>query len=47
MIEVVDLKKEFTLSKQQKKELNTNEDKATAVDGISFKCEPGRVFSLL
>ncbi len=47
MIEVVDLKKEFTLSKQQKKELNTNEDKAIAVDGISFKCEPGRVFSLL
>ena len=47
MIEVVDLKKEFTLSKQQKKELNTNEDKAIAVNGISFKCEPGRVFSLL
>lgn len=47
MIEVVDLKKEFTLSKQQKKELNTKDDKAIAVDGITFKCEPGRVFSLL
>jgi sodium transport system ATP-binding protein len=47
MIEVVDLRKEFTLSKQQKKELNTKDDKAIAVDGISFKCEPGRVFSLL
>jgi sodium transport system ATP-binding protein len=47
MIEVVDLRKEFTLSKQQKKELNTENDKAIAVDGISFKCEPGRVFSLL
>lgn len=47
MIEVIDLRKEFTLSKQQKKELNTKDDKAIAVDGISFKCEPGRVFSLL
>ena len=47
MIEVIDLRKEFTLSKQQKKELNTENDKAIAVDGISFKCEPGRVFSLL
>ena len=47
MIEVVDLKKEFTLSKQQKKELNTTDNKAIAVDGVSFKCEPGKVFSLL
>jgi sodium transport system ATP-binding protein len=47
MIEVVNLKKEFTLSKQQKKELNTTDNKAIAVDGLSFKCEPGKVFSLL
>jgi len=47
MIEIVDLRKEFTLSKQQKKELNTSENIAIAVDGISFKCEPGKVFSLL
>ena len=47
MIEVIDLKKEFILSKQQKKELNTTDNKAIAVDGVSFKCEPGKVFSLL
>ena len=47
MIEVSDLKKEFILSRQQRKELNTKDNKAVAVDEISFKCEPGRVFSLL
>lgn len=47
MIEVSDLRKEFILSRQQRKELNTTDSKAVAVDGISFKCEPGRVFSLL
>lgn len=47
MIEVTDLRKEFVLSKQQKKELNTIENKAVAVDGISFNCLPGRVYSLL
>jgi len=47
MIEVSDLRKEFILSRQQRKELNTKDSKAIAVDGISFKCEPGRVFSLL
>ncbi len=47
MIEISDLRKEFILSRQQRKELNTTDSKAVAVDGISFKCEPGRVFSLL
>lgn len=47
MIEVSDLRKEFVLSRQQRKELNTTDPKAIAVDGISFKCEPGRVYSLL
>lgn len=47
MIQVSELHKEFTLSRQQRKELNTKNSKAIAVDGISFKCEPGRVFSLL
>lgn len=47
MIEIENLRKEFILSKKNKKELNTNADKAIAVNGISFKCEPGRVFSLL
>lgn len=47
MIEISDLRKEFVLSKQQRKELNTKDSIATAVDGVSFTCKPGRVFSLL
>ena len=47
MIEISDLKKEFILSKQQKKELATKADRTIAVNGVSFTCEPGRVFSLL
>ncbi|MEN9441719.1 MAG: hypothetical protein RLZ33_1796 [Bacteroidota bacterium] len=47
MIEVSNLKKEFILSRQQQKELNTKDKTALAVDSISFRCEPGRVFSLL
>tara|TARA_B110000503_G_C7120640_1_gene402360 strand:- start:961 stop:1737 length:777 start_codon:yes stop_codon:yes gene_type:complete len=47
MIEIHNLRKEFALSKQQRKELNTSESISTAVDDISFSCKPGRVFSLL
>ncbi|MCO4813665.1 MAG: ATP-binding cassette domain-containing protein [Flavobacteriales bacterium] len=47
MIEIHDLRKEFVLSKQQQKELNTTDTIATAVNGVSFNCQPGRVFSLL
>jgi len=47
MIEVDKLYKEFTLSNKQKRELNTMESKSIAVDGVSFTCHPGRVFSLL
>lgn len=47
MIEVSNLRKEFILSRQQQKELNTSEKSALAVDSISFRCEPGKVFSLL
>ncbi len=47
MIEVNHLYKEFVLSKQQQKELNTKESKAIAVNDISFTCQPGKVFSLL
>ncbi|XOV68517.1 MAG: ABC transporter ATP-binding protein [Fluviicola sp.] len=47
MIEALNLRKEFILSKQQRKELNTTEKIAVAVDDVSFTCEPGRVFSLL
>lgn len=47
MIKVAHLRKEFELSRQQKKELHTTADKALAVDDLSFECEPGKVFSLL
>lgn len=47
MIEVKNLRKEFELSRQQRKELATNEKIAIAVDGITFTCQPGRIFSLL
>lgn len=47
MIEVKNLRKEFELSRQQRKELATDAKIAVAVDDISFKCEPGRIFSLL
>ncbi len=47
MIEVTNLSKEFTLSKQQKKELSTNNDTFLAVDNISFNCQPGKIYSLL
>jgi sodium transport system ATP-binding protein len=47
MIEVSELVKEFELSRQQQKELNTKEKIARAVDSVSFTCRPGRVFSLL
>jgi len=47
MIEALHLRKEFELTKQQRKELNTKEKKAIAVKDVSFTCQPGRVFSLL
>lgn len=47
MIKATHLRKEFELSKQQRKELNTKETLALAVNDISFTCEPGRVYSLL
>lgn len=47
MIEVKNLRKEFELSKQQRKELATDSKIAVAVDDISFNCETGRIFSLL
>lgn len=47
MIEVKNLRKEFELSKQQRKELATDQRIAVAVDDVSFTCQPGRVFSLL
>lgn len=47
MIRVTNLSKEFSLSKKQRKELNTTDTVANAVNTISFECQPGRVFSLL
>ena len=47
MIEVNALQKEYTLSKKQRKELNTEAKSTRAVNSISFECKPGRVFSLL
>jgi sodium transport system ATP-binding protein len=47
MISVQHLHKTFTLTKQQRKELNTDQKTATAVQDLSFSCQPGRVFSLL
>lgn len=47
MIEVTNLRKEFELSRQQQKELNTKDRLAVAVENISFTCQPGKVFSLL
>lgn len=49
MIEVSELRKVFKLSKQQKKEMGAAAKNGTleAVSGVSFTCQPGRVFSLL
>lgn len=47
MIEALNLLKEFVLTKQQRKELNTTDKFAKAVNDVSFTCQPGRVFSLL
>jgi sodium transport system ATP-binding protein len=47
MIQVSNLSKTFDLTRQQRKELNSEERTAVAVENISFQCEPGRIFSLL
>lgn len=47
MIEVQDLKKIYQLNKKQQQELKAQTNSIAAVDGISFICQPGRVFSLL
>lgn len=47
MIILENVTKEFQLSKQQRKELNTSATSVKAVDDISFTCHPGRIFSLL
>ena len=47
MIEVKNLTKSFSLSRQQRKELGTDAKSVTAVNNISFTCKPGRIYSLL
>jgi len=47
MIRVENLCKDYELTKQLQKELNTTEKRIRAVDNVSFVCAPGRVFSLL
>ena len=47
MIKIENLRKEFELSKQQRRELNSSESKSMAVNNVSFECQPGKVFSLL
>lgn len=49
MIEVENIKKTFKLSRDQKREMGKGFEGSTvdAVAGISFSCQPGRVFSLL
>ncbi len=47
MIQVNNVTKTYNLNKKQKKELQTTANSINAVNGISFECTPGRVFSLL
>lgn len=47
MIRVEHLTKTFSLNAQQRKELRTTDRTVTAVDDLSFSCEPGRVYALL
>jgi len=47
MIQVQNIQKTYNLSKQQKKELQTQASSINAVNNVTFECQPGRVFSLL
>lgn len=47
MIQVSNIHKSFELNKKQQKEYNTTDKRSIAVDGVSFTCKPGRIFSLL
>jgi sodium transport system ATP-binding protein len=49
MIKVENIHKHFKLSRQQKREMGRDFEGSTvnAVDGVSFECVPGRIFSLL
>ncbi len=49
MIEVNDVTKVFKLSRKQRKDMGSNFSgrSLTAVDNISFQCNPGRIFGLI
>jgi sodium transport system ATP-binding protein len=49
MIKVDNISKTFKLSREQKREMGRSFKGSTidAVDGVSFVCQPGRIFSLL
>lgn len=47
MIQVQNVTKQYKLSKKKQKELQVNADSISAVNDVSFTCQPGRVFSLL
>ena len=49
MIEIKNLSKTFSLSKKQQKEMGkeSHVKSIDAVTDVSFKCEPGRIFTLL
>ena len=49
MIKVIDLRKTFKLSREQKREMGRGRKRSTvdAVAGVTFTCRPGRIFSLL
>jgi sodium transport system ATP-binding protein len=49
MIKVENIHKRFKLSRQQKREMGRDLEGSSvdAVDGVSFECIPGRIFSLL
>lgn len=47
MIQIQNVSKTYKLTKKQKKELESNTGSISAVNNISFNCEPGKIFSLL
>jgi sodium transport system ATP-binding protein len=47
MIQLNQVSKLFPLSSKQRKEMDTKEKEAIAVENLSFNCQPGRIFSLL
>jgi sodium transport system ATP-binding protein len=47
MIQLQNVSKQYSLNKQQQKELQTNAASVYAVNNVSFNCTPGRVYSLL